>query len=455
MVHDADDLGGAVRVVPGHARELSRDHVPELFGDGGEHLLRRRPVGDQRGDPAQRYLLVGVAAQVHAGLRVGDRGADQLGEAGQPRLGVRQQPLPARRPDGHDAPQLAVDGDRRADRRPEAPLVTDVGARAGGAAVVVHPHRPPGLEDQRDQVLPAEARPGARWEGHGGAGAAPRAESHHALRIVPADSRQVGAQQPAGFGGDRGVHLLGRRAAGDQGRHPPQRGLLIRVAAQVDAGLGVGDRGADQLGEGGQPRLGVGGQRLLARVRDDDDAPQPALDADRHPDARPDAEQPDDLAALPRELGEVVHAHRPGGLEHLRGHVLAAQPRARVRTVLAGRVPAGDDRHCVVLVVPAHGRLIGAEQAAGFGGDGGEHLFRGSTAGDEHRHAAQRGLLFRDPVACPGVHQGLRPGGRPRRLRASRPPRLAHSRRLTRSAASRAATAQFAGVMRWGRSVLS
>ena len=57
--------------------------------------------------------------------------------------------------DGHHAPQLAVDGNWRADSGAESPVMADLGTRAGGATVVVHPDRPAGLEHQRDQVLPA------------------------------------------------------------------------------------------------------------------------------------------------------------------------------------------------------------------------------------------------------------------------------------------------------------
>jgi hypothetical protein len=42
---------------------------------------------------AQRRLLLGEAAQLHPGLRVGDHGGDQLDEPGQPRLGVGRQQL--------------------------------------------------------------------------------------------------------------------------------------------------------------------------------------------------------------------------------------------------------------------------------------------------------------------------------------------------------------------------
>ena len=52
------------------------------------------------------------------------------------------------------------------------------------------------------------------------------------------------------------------------GRHDPRpRG------GEVRAGLEVGDRGRDQLGELRHPRFGVGGQRLRPALRGDHDAP--------------------------------------------------------------------------------------------------------------------------------------------------------------------------------------
>jgi hypothetical protein len=58
--------------------------------------------------------------------------------------------------------------------------------------------------------------------------------------------------------------------------------------------LGVGEGGGDQLGEVGQPRLGVRRQRLLT-PHGHHDAPQPALDADRHADSGAGPEPADEV----------------------------------------------------------------------------------------------------------------------------------------------------------------
>ena len=61
--------------------------------------------------------------------------------------------------------------------------------------------------------------------------------------------------------------------------------------------LGIRDRGRGQLGEPGQPRLGTVRQRFVAVPRSD--APQAALDADRHADGRAEADLVGDVGAGP------------------------------------------------------------------------------------------------------------------------------------------------------------
>jgi hypothetical protein len=99
-----------------------------------------------------------------------------------------------------------------------------------------------------------------------GVGAGPAADDRdQAVRVVPAHHRVVDLQQLPDFLGNRGEHLLWRRSARNQGRHPAQRRLLLGEPAQLYARLRVGDRGRDQLGEPGQPGLDVRRQRLVAR----------------------------------------------------------------------------------------------------------------------------------------------------------------------------------------------
>jgi hypothetical protein len=60
----------------------------------------------------------------------------------------------------------------------------------------------------------------------------------------------------------------------------PTAAALCLPSRQRGLGLGVGQRGADQLGEPGQPRLCARRQERLAGGRHDDDTPQPSPDAD-------------------------------------------------------------------------------------------------------------------------------------------------------------------------------
>jgi hypothetical protein len=96
----------------------------DFLGDRREDLGRVDPAGHQRGHPAQRGLLLQQAGQlVPAGLqrgpvlRVGHRGANQIGELRHPLLGIgRQRRL--RGPDGDRSPQPPVDVDRHGGRGP-------------------------------------------------------------------------------------------------------------------------------------------------------------------------------------------------------------------------------------------------------------------------------------------------------------------------------------------------
>ena len=99
---------------------------PGLLGDRGEHLLRRSRPRHQRRYPPQRRLLLGRSGKSGAALGVGDRGRDQLGEPGQPRLGIRRQQLLAGQRHDQGAPQPALDliGTPTAARRPQSRVAT-------------------------------------------------------------------------------------------------------------------------------------------------------------------------------------------------------------------------------------------------------------------------------------------------------------------------------------------
>ena len=115
---------------------------PDLLGDRGEHLLRRRRPGHQRRHPPQRRLLLGEPAQLHPRLRVGDRGPDHsvnpASRASVPagsssRVHSTKMP-PHSRPSTLTGTPTGLRGSR-------TPRAASAG-RARGAGVVVDPRRP-------------------------------------------------------------------------------------------------------------------------------------------------------------------------------------------------------------------------------------------------------------------------------------------------------------------------
>ena len=222
----ADDRSRVVRVVPAHERGVGGKQPPGLRGDRGEHLLPRRRPGHQRRHPAQRRLLLGEPAQLHARLGAGDRGRGQLGEPGQPLLGIRWQGLLAGGCQAHHAPQPALNADRRGDGRADTrtrgrPRRPHPRRRRSRRGAPHGPSRPPACAR-----CALQAHPGAAWDGS--AGAAPRGDHpYRAVGAVPAHRRVAGAQQPPGLLSNRREHLTRRRRPGHQHRHPAQGGLLL------------------------------------------------------------------------------------------------------------------------------------------------------------------------------------------------------------------------------------
>src|SRR6185437_7127200 len=120
------------------------------------------------------------------------------------------------------------------------------GERAHRGAIVIDPGWLSSLEYQRVDVPALGFEAEADGKRAVGLGPGPATDDRdQAVRVVPAHHRVVDLQQPPGFLGDRGEHLLWRRSARDKGRHPAQRRLLLGEPAQLYARLRVGDRGRD------------------------------------------------------------------------------------------------------------------------------------------------------------------------------------------------------------------
>jgi hypothetical protein len=224
----AHDRGYPVRLVPVHDREVDREQPSDLGGDGAEHLLRRGRLADESRHPTQRGLLRGVGSQLDLGLRIGDRGRYQLGEAGQPRLGVRRQRLLVPGCDADDAPQPPLEADRHSDDGADSPRVCHRGALARGIAVVIDPRRLAGPEHQRVDAEFLLFQPSAASKRMGRTGSGPGSDDGgRAVQVVSAQDREVGLDQPPGLRGDRGEHLLRRPRSADQRRYPAQGGPLL------------------------------------------------------------------------------------------------------------------------------------------------------------------------------------------------------------------------------------
>ena len=212
------------RRVAAEEADVHVDHPGDFGGDRGEHLFRGRTVGDQRGHPAQRGLLVGDPAELLAGIGVGDRGRGQFGEVGQPPFGSRRGRLPGRRARDHEAPQAAIDGNRRCDSGADTELTHHRRDRRTGRKIV-DASWTPGRPDKRGRAAFGERAVVAGPRGF--AGRAPRGDARHRMvGVVPGQERAVGLQNPPDLFGHGREHLRRRCAAGDQRRHPAQRGLL-------------------------------------------------------------------------------------------------------------------------------------------------------------------------------------------------------------------------------------
>ena len=187
------------------------------------------------------------------GLAVRDRGRDELGELGESPLGVGGQGLLALRDDRQDAPEPAIDGDRRSHRRAPAHLAGGLGRLARRFGVVRDPTGPARLEDQArdgafDLVAPSDVPVSALGR--------PAAERcHGAVCLVARERRGVCGNQGGDLRAHRFEHLCRWRARCDQGRHPAQRRLLLGEPGELVVGLAVGDRRCHQPGELREPLL--------------------------------------------------------------------------------------------------------------------------------------------------------------------------------------------------------
>ena len=120
-----------------------------------------------------------------------------------------------------------------------------VGHLAGESAEVLDADRAAGAEDRLDRQ-----RGFYRPAGSQGLPAAHAGQDRcRRVRLEPHDDGHVDIEQLAYLTGDHRQDLVLPGRTGDEHRHAPQRGLLVRYPAKVGLRLGVRDGGRDELGQ--------------------------------------------------------------------------------------------------------------------------------------------------------------------------------------------------------------
>ena len=128
----------AIGLVAEHPREVGAEQPADLFGDRREDLAFGHSARDERRHAPKGRLLVGQPPDLRPRLGVRDRRRHELRERGEPRLGVGRQRL-LRRGQRDQAPDAALDDDRRPDGRAERLLAHGRAEPSGGIAIVVDP----------------------------------------------------------------------------------------------------------------------------------------------------------------------------------------------------------------------------------------------------------------------------------------------------------------------------
>ena len=132
-----DDHRSSVGLEAGDG-SLGTEEPSDLLGDCGEDIGRAGATCDQRRHPPQCRLLVEEAANLIVRLTVPDRGRNELREVGHSVGGVRRQRRPGPRgTDREDAPDSAVDEDRRSGDGTDAKRASRLAHRAVDATVVL------------------------------------------------------------------------------------------------------------------------------------------------------------------------------------------------------------------------------------------------------------------------------------------------------------------------------
>jgi hypothetical protein len=202
----------------------------------------------------------------------------------------------------------------------------------------------------------------------------------------------------AHLGDHRPEHLGRRRAPGDERRHPPERGLLVREAVQILVRLAVRDRGGHEPGELRKTILDPVGERRVRRRRRHH-APDEAVDDDRGAGGPRESRVASSGRDNARKIRRVLDPRRATRPQHLLGHRPAVEGPARTRLELVRTIaPLGDDRHRrAVAVVSTDRDHRQVHHLSDLAGNGRERLRRRRALRDERRHPTERRLLLGEP----------------------------------------------------------
>ena len=247
-------------------RQLAQllERLPELpagaleLAMGGRRIGVDQPVGDAQrdGEPHEPLLraVVQVALQpaplcvaggddprprgrqLLARLRVRERLRHELRERADAVLVAGCERILHRRDDDR-APELAADDDRGPHAGPEAELVQPLGERARHHGVVVDALRPAAPVDLGRERLAVEPHPRADLDLRD-ARRAPAADHVGRPVVAVADHvRGLRPEEPPDLLGDGREHAPGIARARHEGRHAPQRLLLLQQHRRVGAAV--------------------------------------------------------------------------------------------------------------------------------------------------------------------------------------------------------------------------
>jgi hypothetical protein len=198
-----------------------------------------------------------------------------------------------------------------------------------------------------------------------------------AIEFVARHVRDVDTEEQADLLRDSCKHLVRRDALGDQGRDPPQRGLLVREPGELLAACAVRDRRGDQLREPGEPILNAVREAFTFCPAGRHHTPHVAVDDDRGAGRRANLGFPYDVGDRRVDVGEVFAPRGMAGLpDACDDHRVVERPAAADLKQMRRVAPGADHGPRPIGLVAPHRDQRNAEHSRHLAGDRGEHLRR-------------------------------------------------------------------------------